>query len=197
MAEEDDVDMNSGGNEHPGEPQHVVTPKPKAPPMPFWVPETRNYVHGSAGELDQRLKAAGIKLRRELLQNCRDDLDHWTALMNPPSVHTALHTLVEMAVNLPSEDRDLFTPLGDHGVCMPLRLMEKYLFPTIRLMHFLEKGKLTSLAIYQGGSKLWHSTRSTFRGKFTLEKERSKTWMPFMRLLTPPTTTSLLRSALS
>ncbi len=73
------------------------------------------------------------------MQTCRDDLDHWTALMNPPSVHTASHTLVEMAMNLPSEDRELFTPLGDHGVCMPLRLMEKYLYPTIKLMHFLEE----------------------------------------------------------
>ena len=55
MAEEDHVDMNSGGNKHPGE----ATPKPKAPPIPFWIPETRNYVHGSAADLDQRLKAAG------------------------------------------------------------------------------------------------------------------------------------------
>jgi hypothetical protein len=65
----------------------------------------------------------------------------WIALMNPPSVHKSSHTLVEMAMHLPVEDRDQFTRLGDHGVCMPLRIMEKYFFPTIKLMSFLQERK--------------------------------------------------------
>ena len=120
MAEENLVDMNPGGNKTSAK----TGSKPQAPPTAFWIPDTMNYVPGSAADLDQRLKTAGIKLRRELLTTCRTDIDAWTALMNPPSVHTASHTLVEMAMNLPAEDRDHFTPLGDHGVCMPLRLME-------------------------------------------------------------------------
>jgi hypothetical protein len=46
-----------------------------------------------------------------------------------------------MFLNIPSEDRDHFTPLGEASVCMPLRMMEKYLYPTIKLMqHLQEKG---------------------------------------------------------
>jgi hypothetical protein len=193
MAEGNLVDMNTGDIE----PSVETGPKPKAPPATFWVPETMNYMPGSAADLDQRMKAAGIRLRRELLMTCQSDIDAWTALMNPPSVHTSSRTLVEMAMNLPAEDRDLFTPLGDHGVCMSICLMEKYLYPTISSCTFFKKGKPTSLATYQVVWKPWQSTRSTFRGKSTLEKERRQTWTPFMRPLSPPTMTSLLRSALS
>jgi hypothetical protein len=154
MAEGKLVDMITGDTE----PSVETGPKPKAPPTTFWVPETMNYVLGSAAELDQRMKAAGIKLRRELLTSCQNDIDAWTALMNPPSVHTSSRTLVEMAMNLPSENRDLFTPLGDHAVCMPMRLMEKYLCPSIMLMHFINErrtnipgnlpGGLEAMALY-------------------------------------------------
>ncbi len=106
MVEENLVDMNAGNTESSAE----TEPSTKAPPTAFWIPETMNYAPGSAADLDQRLKTAGIKLRRELLTTCQTDIDAWTALMNPPSVHTASHTLVEMAMNLPAEDRDLFTP---------------------------------------------------------------------------------------
>ncbi len=94
------------------------------------------------------MKAAGIQ----------NDINAWTALMNRPSVHTSSRTLVEMAMNLPVEDRDLFTPLEDHAVCMPMRLMEKYLYPSIMLMHFLNErrtnipgnlpGGLEAMALY-------------------------------------------------
>ncbi len=109
MAEENLVDMSTGGTE----PSVETGPKPKAPPIAFWVPETLNYVPGSAAELDQRLKAAGIKLRRELLQTCQGDIDAWTTLMNPPSVHTALHTLVEMAMNVENPEKPLLITTSD------------------------------------------------------------------------------------
>ena len=150
MVEENVVDMNSGDTG----PSAETESRTKAPPTAFWIPETMNYVPGSAADLDQRLKAAGIKLRRELLTTCQADIDAWTALMNPPSVHTASHTLVEMAMNLPTEDRDLFTPLGDHSVCMPLRLMEKYLYPTIRLMHFLHERQANIPGNLPGGMEV-------------------------------------------
>ena len=147
MAEETLVNMNSEGNKTSAE----TGSKPKALPTAFWIPETKNYVLGSAADLDQMLKTAGIKLRRELLMTCQSGIDAWTALLNPPSVHTASHTLVEMAMNLSAEDRDLFTPLGDHGVCMPLRLMEKYLYPTIKLMHFLHERRTNIPGNLPGG----------------------------------------------
>ncbi len=53
MAEGNLVDMNTGDTE----PSVETGPKPKAPPATFWVPETKNYVLGSAAELDQRMKA--------------------------------------------------------------------------------------------------------------------------------------------
>ncbi len=63
MAEDNVADMHTGDHESSGE----NAPNPKTPPVAFWVPETKNYVPGSALDLDQKLKQAGIKLRRELL----------------------------------------------------------------------------------------------------------------------------------
>ncbi len=81
----------------------------------FWAPNTQNYVAGSAPDLEQKLKLAGIKLRRELLLNAHNDLDldSWSLLMSPPSIHEASHTLVEMILNIPEEGRDHFTSLGE------------------------------------------------------------------------------------
>jgi hypothetical protein len=46
-----------------------------------------------------------------------------------------------MLLHLPTVDRDNFVPLGDNSVSMPLWVMEKYLFPTIKLMDYCrEKG---------------------------------------------------------
>jgi hypothetical protein len=57
------------------------------------------------------------------------------------TTHEASHTLAEMLSNIPVEDRDHFAPLGEASVCMPLRVMEKYLYPTMKLMqHLHEKG---------------------------------------------------------
>ena len=48
----------------------------------------------------------------------------------------------EMLLNIPAEDiRDHFTPLGEFSVCMPLKMLEKYMYPTIKLMqHLQERG---------------------------------------------------------
>ena len=111
------------------------------PPDGCWVPNTQGYVSGSARELEQKLKLAGIKLRRELLLNAHNDIEAWSLLYSPPSIHEASHTLAEMLLNIPEEDRDQFAPLGEASVCMPLRVMEKYLCPTMKLMqHLHEKG---------------------------------------------------------
>jgi hypothetical protein len=111
------------------------------PPEGCWVPNTQGYISGSAHELEQKLKLAGIKLRRELLMSTHNDIEAWSLLYNPPSIHEASHTLAEMFLNIPVEDRDHFAPLGETSVCMPLRVMEKYLYPTMKLMQYLhEKG---------------------------------------------------------
>ncbi len=105
----------------------------------FWAPNTQNYVAGSAPDLKQNLKLAGIKLRRELLLNAHNDLDSWSLLMSPPSIYEAFHTLVEMLLNIPAEDRDHFTRLVEASVCMPLRILEKYFYLTIKLMQHLQE----------------------------------------------------------
>ena len=64
--------------------------------------------------------------------SAHNDIDAWSLLYNPPSIHEASHTLAEMLLNIPVEDRDHFAPLGEASVCMPLRVMEKYLYPTIK-----------------------------------------------------------------
>ncbi len=109
------------------------------PPDGCWVPDTQSYIAGSASELEQKLKLAGIKLRRELLMNAHNDIEAWSLLYNPPSIHGASHSLVEMLLNIPEEDREHFAPLGETSVCMPLRVMERYLYPTMKLMQHLQE----------------------------------------------------------
>jgi hypothetical protein len=99
-----------------------------------WVPNTQGYISGSAHELEQKLKVAGIKLRRQLLLSAHNDIDSWSLLYSPLSIHEASHTLAEMLLNIPVEDRGHFTPLCEASVCMPLRVMEKYLYLTMKLM---------------------------------------------------------------
>ena len=125
------------------------------PPDGCWVPDTQGYIAGSASDLERKLKLAGIKLRRELLMNAHNDIEAWSLLYNPPSIHEASHSLVEMLLNIPEEDREHFAPLGETSVCMPLRVMEKYLYPTMKLMHHLQEkdgkdlpGGIQTMAMY-------------------------------------------------
>jgi hypothetical protein len=93
----------------------------------LWAPETLNYVPGSTSELEQNLKLSGIKLRRELLMSAQKDFDSWATLMIPPSNHEASRTLTQMLLHLPTLTQ------------MSFWLMEKYLFPTIKLMDYCRK----------------------------------------------------------
>ena len=52
MAEENLVNMNSEGNKTSAE----TGSKPKAPPTAFWIPETKNYVLGSAADCERSRK---------------------------------------------------------------------------------------------------------------------------------------------
>ncbi len=83
-----------------------MSPEVYAPPEGCWVPDTQSYISGSAHDLEQKLKLAGIKLRKELLLRAHNDIDAWSLLYNPPSIHEASHTLVEMLLNIPVEDRE-------------------------------------------------------------------------------------------
>ena len=71
------------------------------PPEGSWVPNTQSYISGSAHELEQKLKVAGINLRRQLLMSAHNDIDAWSLLYNHPSIHEASHTLAEMLLNIP------------------------------------------------------------------------------------------------
>jgi hypothetical protein len=71
------------------------------PPEGCWVPNIKSCISGSAQELEQKLKVAGIKLRRQLLLNAHNDLKAWSLLYSPPSIHEASHTLAEMLLNIP------------------------------------------------------------------------------------------------
>ncbi len=54
---------------------------------------------------------------------------------------TAQRTLAEILLSVPSADQEHFHELGDGYVYMPLRVMEKYLYPTLRVMQHLHKHK--------------------------------------------------------
>ena len=73
------------------------------PPEGCWVPNTQGYISGSSHELEQKLKIADIKLRRQLLLSAHNDIEAWSLLYSPPSIHEASHTLAEMLLNIPSE----------------------------------------------------------------------------------------------
>jgi hypothetical protein len=111
----------------------------------LWEPDTRSYAYGTSSELEQKLKLAGINLRRELLKTSLRDINAWKALVCPPSVHQSTLTLAEMIAHIPDEDKEQFSPLGEAGVVMPLRMMEKYLLPTIKLMEHLHANGLNDL----------------------------------------------------
>ncbi len=111
----------------------------------LWEPDTRSYAYGTSAELEQKLKLAGINLRRELLKTSLRDFNAWKALVCPPSVHRSALTLAEMIARIPNEDKEQFRPLGEAGVVMPLRMMEKYLLPTIKLMEHLHANGLDDL----------------------------------------------------
>jgi hypothetical protein len=121
----------------------------------LWEPDTHSYAYGTSAELEQNLKLAGINLRRELLKTSLRDFNAWRALVCPPSVHQSTLTLADMIARIPKENKEQFSPLGEAGVVMPLRMMEKYLLPTIKLMEYLQAngvhelpGGLEVVAIY-------------------------------------------------
>ncbi len=149
----------------------------------LWEPDTHNYAYGTPAELEQKLKLVGINLRREILKIAHDDIDAWTALVSPPSVHQVTRTLMDLIAHISKEDKEQFTPLGETDVVMPLRMMEKYLLPTIKIMEFIhEKGLTTS----QEASKLQLFTLSSFSDNSTPRRELTPTYK-FSELLRSPT----------
>jgi hypothetical protein len=108
----------------------------------LWEPDTPSHAYGTSVELEQKLKLAGINLRRELLKTSLRDFNAWKALVCPPSVHQSALTLAEMIARIPNEDKEQFSSLGEAVVVMSLRMMEKYLLPTIKLRQLYPKERV-------------------------------------------------------
>jgi hypothetical protein len=145
-----------------------------------WEPETHPYVYGTSAELEQKLKLAGINLRRELLQASHNDFEAWVALVLPSSTHQSTRALTDMVVRLPKEDQAQFKPLGEANVVMPLRMMEKYLQPTIVLMEYLRKHRASELP---GGLELATVYSFFLQGQLS-PKERVKADLAVLRAAT-------------
>jgi hypothetical protein len=152
--------------------------EPYAPSL--WEPETHPYVYGTPAELEQKLKLAGINLRRELLQASHVDFEAWSAFVLPASTHQSTRTLADMIVCLPKEDQAQFKPLGEANVFMPLRMMEKYLQPTIVLMEHLRKYKHSELP---GGLEVAAVYSFFLQGQLS-PKERVKADLEVLRAAT-------------
>ena len=88
---------------------------------------------GSVEDIQHRLRITGVRLRKELNYDLHTNTENWTALRRPASLHTAQRTLAEMLRSIPSADQEPYE-LGDGYVYMPLQVMEKYLYPTLRVM---------------------------------------------------------------
>ena len=105
--------------------------------MPYQV----NHPKGTAKEIEAALRMRGLTLRKQLNHSLIHDPTAWTALNRPASLHSASLTLAEMLRDIPQNDREQFHELGEGFVYMPLNIMEKYLYPTLRLMQFLHRNK--------------------------------------------------------
>ncbi len=152
----------------------------------LWEPETHPYVYGTSAELGQKLKLAGINLRRELLQTSHNDFHAWTALVMPSSVHQPSSALADLIARIPKEDKEQFKPLGEANVvtCMPLRMMEKYLLPTIKLMEFLHnKSSEKGLHNLPGGLEVAALYSFFLQGQLS-PKERVKEDLEVLRATT-------------
>jgi hypothetical protein len=96
----------------------------------------------SVEDIQHRLRITGVRLRKELLRSLHDDdPQKWKALRRPASIHSSQRTLAEMLMSIPSADHECFHELGDGFVQMPLQAMEKYLYPTLRVMQHLHRHK--------------------------------------------------------
>jgi hypothetical protein len=146
----------------------------------LWEPETHPYVYGTSAELEQKLKLAGINLRRELLQASHVDFESWAALVMPASVHQSTNSLASMIARIPKEDREQFKPLGEANVVMPLRMMEKYLQPTIKLMEYLREKRIGELP---GGLEVAAIYSFLLQGQLS-PKERVKADLEVLRATT-------------
>ena len=107
----------------------------------YYEPYAPKPPRGSVEDILHRLRVTGIRLRKELNRSLRTEPDKWTALRRPASLHAAQRTLAEMLTSIPSADQELFHELGDGYVYMPLHIMEKYLYPTLRVMQHLHRHK--------------------------------------------------------
>ena len=107
----------------------------------FYDPYVPRPPRGSIEDIQHKLKVLGTRLRRDLNRSLLTDPQAWTALRRPASLHSAQRTLAEMLASLPSEDQGHFHELGDGYVYMPLHAMEKYIYPTLRVMQYLLSAK--------------------------------------------------------
>jgi hypothetical protein len=107
----------------------------------YYEPFNPKPLRGSVEDIQHRLRITGLRLRKDLNRILLTNPDEWTALRRPASLHTAQRTLAEMLMSIPSADQEHFHELGDGYVYMPLPVMEKYLYPTLRVMQHQHKHK--------------------------------------------------------
>ena len=106
-----------------------------------YMPYRVTYPKGSAKEIEAALRMRGLTLRKQLNQSLIQNPEAWKALNRLASLQNASLTLAEMLRDIPQNDREQFHELGEGFVYMPLNIMEKYLYPTLRLMQFLHRNK--------------------------------------------------------
>ena len=99
--------------------------------MPYLV----SHPKGSAKEIEAALRMRGLQLRKDLNQSLKENPAAWKALNRPTPLFAASRSLTEMLWDIPQNDREQFHELGEGFVYMPLNIMEKYLYPTLRLMY--------------------------------------------------------------
>jgi hypothetical protein len=103
------------------------TPSVDGDPL-FYEPHLPKLPRGTVEDIQNKLRTAGSRLRKDLNKSLKSDSQAWKALRRPASLHSAQRTLADMFFDCPLADQERFRELGDGYVCTPLGTMEKFLY---------------------------------------------------------------------
>jgi hypothetical protein len=103
-----------------------------------FVPRVVTQTPGTIEDIQQKLRIGGLKLRKHYNESLKRNPEKWKALRAPASMQSAQRPLSEMLLSIPDVDQTQFQELGDGSVMMPPTMMEKYLYPALYLMQYLQ-----------------------------------------------------------
>jgi hypothetical protein len=118
--------------------EDLVDPKQNLEDPYDFVPRVVTQTPGTIEDIQQKLRIGGLKLRKHYNESLKRNPEKWKALRAPVSMQSVQRTLSEMLLSVPDVGRTQFHELGDGSVMMPPAMMQKYLYPALCLMQYLQ-----------------------------------------------------------